>query len=211
MADFLGTLSKLIVLKNAKCVYCRRDIPGPDEVCAACLTKQGQLLNQTGFFGNYLYVFKYEGIVRKLIHNFKYNDMPYLGVYMAACMAAYLNVAAIQYDLITFVPIHENRLKWRGFDQSEMLANFLGAEAGAPCSRLLKRTRDTVPQFDLSRAEREKNVKGAFCAESKLSLTQKKVLLVDDVCTTGATLNACSRILEKAGAVVLPFTFARES
>ncbi len=211
MADFLGTLSRLIELKNAKCVYCRRDIPGPDEVCPACLQKQGRLLNKTGFFGNYLYVFEYKGIVRKLIHNFKYNDMPYLGVYMAARMASYLNAAAAHFDLITYVPIHENRLQWRGFDQSGMLANYLSAQTGVPCRNLLKRTRDTVPQFDLSRAEREKNVKGAFCAQGTLSLKHTKVLLVDDICTTGATLKACAKILEKAGAVVLPFAYARET
>jgi competence protein ComFC len=210
MPDFLGILSKLIVVKNAKCVYCRRDVPGPEEVCPACLKKQEQLLNKTGFYGNYLYVFEYSGIVRKLIHNFKYNDMPFLGVYMAARMAAYLNAADVKFDLITYVPIHENRLKWRGFDQSEMLAGYLGAEMGIPCKRLLRRTRDTVPQFDLSRKERQKNMKGAFCAEGKLSLKGKKVLLIDDVCTTGSTIDACSAILEKSGAVVLPFTYSFE-
>lgn len=211
MADFLGTLSKLIELKNAKCAYCRKDIAGPEEICPACLKKQGQLLNRNGFHGNYLYVFEYQGIVRKLIHNFKYNDMPYLGAFMAARMAAYLDASSIHCDLITFVPIHKNRLGWRGFDQSEMLANYLGAQTGVPCRRLLKRTRDTVPQFDLSRTEREKNVKGAFSADDRFSLEGKKVLLVDDVCTTGATLDACCGILEKAGAIVLPFAFARET
>jgi ComF family protein len=211
MADFLGALTRLVTIEDAKCVYCGRDVPQPGSVCAACHLKQERLWNHNGFFGGLLYVFAYEGIVRKLIHNFKYDDMPYLGAFMAAKMHAFLLKNQIGFDLITFVPIHEKRLAWRGFDQSEMLANYLGAQTGTPCLSLLRRVRDTVPQFDLARTERLKNVKGAFAPAQKTDLSGKKVLLVDDVCTTGATFSACERILFKMGAVVLPFAFAREN
>lgn len=210
MADFLGALAGLFALKGAKCVYCGRDIPSGD-VCGGCSPKQETLLNKKGFYGNLLYVFNYDGVVRKLIHDFKYNDMPYLGAFMAAKMYDCLTEMQVVCDLVTFVPVHQNRLKWRGFDQSEMLAGYLSAQLGVPYKRLINRARDTAPQFELGREERKVNVKGAFCAAEALQLAGKRVLLVDDVCTTGATIRECAGILEKAGAVVIPFTFAREN
>ncbi len=210
MADFLGTLSNLFSLKGAKCAYCGRDIPA-GSVCGNCGGQEEALFNKKGFLGSLLYVFDYGGVVRKMIHNFKYNDMPYLGAYMAAKMHERLLELRVDFDLITFVPVHENRLRWRGFDQAEMLAGYLSAQTGVPYQKLLSRTRDTVPQFDLGREERKKNVKGAFCAAGPLDLAGKKVLLVDDVCTTGSTLRECAGILEKAGATMVLFTFARES
>lgn len=211
MADFLGSLKKLITLEDAKCVYCGRDVPHPGSVCTVCGIKQEPLLNQNGFYGGILYVFAYQGIIRKLIHNFKYNDMPCLGVFMAEKMVACLVENGIKFDLVTFVPIHKNRRAWRGFDQSEVLANYLGAQTGTACRALLSRSRDTVPQFDLAREERLKNVKNAFAAREKADLSGRTVLLVDDVCTTGSTFAACEKVLRKMGARVIPFAFAREN
>lgn len=210
MADFLGALAGLFSLKGFRCVYCGRDVPS-GSVCSGCGLQEEVLRNKKGFYGNLLYVFGYDGIVRRLIHNFKYNDMPYVGGYMAEKMYACLQEMQIQFDLITFVPVHENRLKWRGFDQAEMLASYLSAQTGVPYKKLLLRARDTPPQFDLGREERKINVKGAFRAAEPLHLAGKKVILIDDVCTTGSTLRECARILEKAGAVVIPFAYAREN
>lgn len=210
MADFFGALAGLFSLKGSRCVYCGRDIPS-GSVCGGCSKQEELMRNKKGFLGNLLYAFDYGGVVRKLIHNFKYNDMPYLGAYMAARMHVCLEEAHVNFDLITFVPVHENRLRWRGFDQAEMLASYLSAQTGKPYKKLLMRARDTAPQFDLGRDERKVNVKGAFCAAEPLRLKGKKVLLIDDVCTTGSTLRECAGILVKAGAVVIPFTFAREN
>ena len=210
MAGFLEALGGLFSQKGFRCVYCGRDVPS-GSVCGACNAQEERLRNKKGFRGNLLYVYDYDGIVRKLIHNFKYNDMPYVGAYMAAQMVACLQENRVDFDLITFVPVHENRLRWRGFDQAEMLASYLSAQSGVPYKKLLCRARDTEPQFDLGREERKVNVKGAFCAAGPLQLAGEKVLLLDDVCTTGSTLRECASVLEKAGAVVIPFTFAREN
>jgi len=211
MAGFLSAFKKIVSLEDAKCVYCGRDVPQPGTVCAACLPKLERLRNKNGFWGAILYVFEYEGIVRKLVHNFKYNDMPYLGAYMAGQMRGFLLENKIEFNLITFVPIHKNRLAWRGFDQSETLADYLSAQTGIPSRALLSRVRDTTPQFGLARDQRQKNVKGAFVPLEKINLSGRKILLVDDVCTTGATVSACGKVLEKMGALVLPFAFAREN
>ena len=211
MAGFLDAVKKLITLKDAKCVYCGRDIPQPGWTCADCRPKEQNLRNQSGFFGGILYVFVYEGIVRALIHRFKYDDMPSLGAYMASGMQICLKENGVTADLITFVPIHPARRAWRGFDQSETLARQLSVLTGIPCMALLKRVRNTRPQFDLAREQRMQNVKGAFERAEKIDLAGKKVLLIDDVCTTGATFAACGKVLSKMGATVVLFAYAREN
>jgi competence protein ComFC len=211
MEGFSNAFLKLFELKDAKCVYCGRDVPEPGWVCAACRPKQEKLKNKNGFHGSCLHAFDYAGIIRKLLHDFKYNDMPYRGAFMAKKMYTCLLENEVHFDLITFVPIHPRRLAWRGFDQSEVLAGYLSAQTGKMHRPLLRRVRDTAPQFDLAREERQKNVKGAFAPLGKEDLTGQTLLLIDDVRTTGATLFACEKVLEKLGATVISFTFAKEN
>ncbi len=211
MQGFLNALSKLLELKDAKCVYCGRDIPQPGWVCTVCQPKQEKLQNEKGFYGGFLHVFAYEGVIRKLLHDFKYNDMPYLGAFMAEKMYAFLLENEVRFDLITFVPIHPRRLAWRGFDQAEILAGYLSVQTGKSSRPLLRRVRDTAPQFDLARGERQKNVKGAFAPLKKENLSGTTLLLIDDVRTTGATLFACEKVLAAMGATVISFTFAKEN
>jgi ComF family protein len=115
------------------------------------------------------------------------------------------------YDLIVPVPLHPYRLRWRGFNQSLILARALG------CARhikvdpfLLERTRPTVPQTALNASERRTNVRGAFAVVAPERLAEKHILLVDDVYTSGATVEECAKALCRAGAEVVDvFTLAR--
>ena len=108
-------------------------------------------------------------------------------------------------DAIVPVPIHRSRRRKRGFNQAEILAEILGKKLGIPVEpELLKRNRKTVPQKELSPSERLKNLTGAFLAES-LPDDKKRILLVDDIYTTGSTLEACARVLKNAGAEVVYF------
>ncbi|HEV8713562.1 MAG TPA: ComF family protein [Candidatus Binatia bacterium] len=115
------------------------------------------------------------------------------------------------YDLIVPVPLHPDRLRWRGFNQSLILARAVG------CARqltvdpfLLERIRPTVPQTQLSASERRANVRGAFAVRATERLEEKRVLLVDDVYTSGATVEECAKVLYRAGAEVVDvFTLAR--
>lgn len=206
---FFKSLSGLFFPEIQKCVYCGRDVPD-GQVCVGCAPGADRLRNNRGFYGNLLYVYAYEGPVRLLIHNFKYNDMPFLGAYMAEQMHHFLLQWQIEYDLITFVPVHAKRLRWRGFDQSEMLANYLSAQSGVPCLRLLCRVRNTKPQFELSREERKNNLKHAFTGVPGTGIAGKRVLLVDDICTTGSTLRECEIVLKGMRAAAIPFVYARE-
>jgi ComF family protein len=102
-------------------------------------------------------------------------------------------------DCIIPVPLHRRRQRARGFNQAELLARVVGRWLRLPVeTRLLQRVTDTPSQTGLTPAQRVENVRGAFAVRSKLD--RKRILLVDDVCTTGATLDACARVLKRAGA-----------
>lgn len=103
---------------------------------------------------------------------------------------------------VTNIPLHPRRKRERGFDQAEQLAKAFSNASGVPFIPLLTRTRSTSQQAKLGATERQKNIAGAFAfrSEQKLSTTQKSVLLMDDVATTGATLNEAARVLKSAGA-----------
>ena len=136
------------------------------------------------------------------------------GKLLAHLCATHFPLATSHYDLILPVPLHLDRLRWRGFNQSLLLAQAIGKSyqiSVAPF--LLTRTRPTLPQTQLTESERKSNVRGAFCVSAKNgqnSLKRKRVLVVDDVYTSGATVEECARVLYKSGArEVDVFTLAR--
>jgi ComF family protein len=114
-------------------------------------------------------------------------------------------------DLIIPVPLHPKRLRWRGFNQSLLLARQVSRMYEVPVDPfLLYRSRETPPQTQLTEEERRKNVRGAFAMDAAKPLKGKSVLLVDDVYTSGATVNECSRVLVRGGAkTVHVLTLAR--
>ena len=114
-------------------------------------------------------------------------------------------------DLIVPVPLHPRRLRWRGFNQSLLLAKQVSRRYEVPMDPfVLYRKRETAPQTQLAEGERRKNVRGAFATRPERSLKRKSLLLVDDVYTSGATVNECSRVLLHGGAKeVYVLTLAR--
>jgi ComF family protein len=114
-------------------------------------------------------------------------------------------------DLVSFVPVHADRARQRGYDQAELIARSAARHLGLPFAPLLARRRATIAQFDLDRRDRAANVEGAFAVVGPTNPRGAWVLLVDDVVTTGATLAACATALETAGALaVSAVTVARE-
>ena len=115
-------------------------------------------------------------------------------------------------DLISWVPLHPERLSERGFNQAKLLALAVGANCRIPATNLLFRKKETKPQASLKKAERLTALEGVFGLDAKVykaTLCDKSILLVDDVYTTGATLRACAEVLNLAGAKVFSVTFAR--
>jgi ComF family protein len=137
----------------------------------------------------------------RVIHQFKYEGRPELHEPLGQLLAGYWRNRSVTVDLVAAVPLHENRRRARGFNQSELLATVLCRQAGLPLLRpdVLCRARDTEQQMLLKPAERHANVHNAFCWTGP-PLDGSKVLLIDDVATTGSTLEACAEALLAAGA-----------
>lgn len=151
-------------------------------------------------------------MARKAIHSLKYQNLRGLALPLARILAGYLDDNYIPADVLIPVPLHPRRMRERGYNQSLLLARELGVLMGLPVvDDLLLRIKDTPAQVEASNIrERRDNVVGAFVCQDK-GLKGKRVLIIDDVCTTGATLNSCAIALKKAGAgSVWGLTVARE-
>jgi ComF family protein len=139
----------------------------------------------------------YQGTLRKLIHLFKYSGMRRLARPLGALLADALPRDR-QFDLVTPVPLHWRRRWQRGFNQSELLGKAIARARRIPAKNVLRRASATRAQAGLSNAQRRENVVGAFRARGRVN--GLRILLIDDVMTTGATAGACARALKKAGA-----------
>ena len=152
----------------------------------------------------------FDGVLRKAIHRFKYERLASLAEPFGEMLADYWRAAQLSADWLMPVPLHPSRERDRGYNQSELLARQLARRVNVPLSRRgLRRTRATAVQMTLTAAQRRENVAGAFvCVEARVRGT--RVVVVDDVSTTGATLEACAQAVLKAGAAsVMGLTLAR--
>lgn len=198
------------------CVYCgtERNLVG-DHLCKECEKRQEQLEIPRAFvLENHLVhsLYRYDGIVKDLIHRMKFGKASYLARYMAQQMARYIQQQGLEVDFLTFVPIHKSRYRVREFDQSEKLCKFLSENLQIPFGVLLKKTRKNSPQSSLHKTERQQNVKGVYQLEPKWEgkLEGKVVYLMDDVLTTGSTALECARVLKPTKAAEIHiFTFAK--
>jgi len=157
--------------------------------------------------------YKCTGVVRDLIHQFKYNGHYYL----RRTLASWLNEALedtrlsfTRFDALVPVPLHPTRMREREFNQAEALAELVGKWRGLPVINALRRIRYTTTQTQFDREERMENLRNAFDLRQNTPMTGLRVLLIDDVFTTGSTVNECARVLRRAGAVnVCVMTVAR--
>ena len=165
-----------------------------------------------GFDAAYSYG-AYDGVLRELIHLYKYGRIQTMALPLAGVLVAALPRDE-KFDVVTPVPLHWRRQWQRGFNQSELLAREIARRCGIPLEKLLRRARPTVAQASLSNSDRRRNVVAAFiCRRSALRGPQvqgKRILLIDDVMTTGSTAASCALTLKRAGAArVALLTVAR--
>lgn len=216
------------LLYPATCTICRQHLRAGEYLCDACEAKIARIVPpfcetcsepfdgsiNTAFtcancahraihFDAAVAAYRGRGIVRDVIHQFKYNRQIHLRHVIARWLCAALDderLRNIQFDLIVPVPLHAARQRERGFNQASVLAELLSAQTSIPCKPLLKRMRYTTTQTALDRSERMKNLHNAFRLRKNADVRGLRVLLIDDVLTTGSTLSECARILKRAGA-----------
>lgn len=174
----------------------------------------GDCLGGVHFFDRARATGFYLGLLREVIHRFKYGGQTFLARPLAKILAASAKELAGLHniDLIVPVPLHSRRLRQRGFNQAALLARHLGSALKISVDYAsLKRSRWTEPQTGLTRRQRAANVKGAFDLIRPEKIEAKSILLVDDVFTTGETVNQCVRALKKDGGAkeVVVLTVAR--
>jgi ComF family protein len=196
-----------ITLKGRYCLSCKKDKNLKGVICTA---------------------YYEEGPIREMIHNFKYNGVTALAETLSELMVIALaqnfklqisNFKSNQNDqifknlniknsfkienlklIISFVPLHFRRKAMRGYNQSEILARLIGQKTGLKVLDLLKKAKSTTRQAELSGTKRRKNLENAFRVKKGIDIKNKKIIIVDDVMTTGSTLEECARVLKTAGA-----------
>jgi len=194
---------------SAACPRCAEPLAGPVSlVCARCRRRP---LPIDGIVSPW----RYGGELGRALRRLKFERRPDLGRALAPLIAPFLAAAATAagVDLVVPVPLHWRRLVARGYNQADVLCRHAAAQLAVPCRpRLLRRRRATQPQTGLSARHRARNLDGAFAVPTRSIplVTGRRVLLFDDVVTTGATLAAAARALRAAGAAsVHGFAVAR--
>jgi len=152
-------------------------------------------------------------VVREFIHRFKYEGQFHLRHQLAAWAAAGLGderLRAQPFDAFVPVPLHPARKREREFNQAEVIAQLLARRAGVPVQNAIRRIRYTTTQTRLDRHERMENLRGAFRMRHRAAVQDRHLIIVDDVFTTGSTVDECARVLREAGAAsVRALTVAR--
>ena len=202
----MGILAAITdLLFPPKCMFCRKILRGGDG--AACKACEAELTGHDGvrtgtYFSRCVIPMAYEGKVRDAIIRFKFQDQPgyatEFGRILAKCIQ---NEFAGQYDLITWIPVSGQRLKKRGYDQAMLLAMAAALELGDVAVETLRKTAHNAAQSSLTdAAARKTNVQGAYTVPEPELIEGKRVLLIDDIITTGSTLDEASRTLLASGA-----------
>jgi competence protein ComFC len=185
------------------CPFCGRWVSN-GSVCGACT-------DSPPLFERGLYGFYFEGPLREALLAFKFEGRKDVGRHLIRLLGEKVVSMREEFDVIVPLPVTEKRLKERGFNQCYIMAEEISAIAKKPLSfSALGKKKETKDQYTLSREDRRKNVRGAFAVHDKGELRGKRILLVDDLMTTGHTAREASRILLSARAQsVLFFALAR--
>jgi ComF family protein len=181
------------------CDKCSEPFDGAITTTFAC----ANCAHRTLYFEAAVSAFRSRGIVRHVILNFKYGRQIHLRHLVARWLVAAFDDERLrerQFDAIVPVPLHPARQRERGFNQAALLAEWLSSHLSVPLRPALQRIHYTTTQTAFDRSERMQNLRGAFRLRKKADVRKSRVLLIDDVLTTGSTLSECARILKEGGA-----------
>ena len=196
----------LDLLYPPKCVICGRLLQDDESgICCACLRElpvNTEKIRCEAFVDDCVAPFRYEDALRESLLRYKFGGRESYADFYAGYMAAIVrDKLEGKYELVTWVPISRKRLRERGFDQARLLAKRLAKQLGCPCVKTMKKVKNNPRQARMpDPAARHANVRNAYRAVEPFPAKEKRVLLVDDIVTTGATLTECSGVLLRAGA-----------
>jgi competence protein ComFC len=211
------------------CAICGADVGQSEYLCDACDAKTTRIVppfcekcsepfsgaitdvftcanckNRKLHFETAVAAYRSRGVVRRVIHDFKYNKQLHLRHVVARWLADALDDVRLRgwrFDILVAVPLHPARQRERGFNQADLLAKSLNRRTSIQLKPVLERIRYTKTQTAFDRAERMENLRNAFRLRKNADVQGCRVLLIDDVLTTGSTLSECARVLNAAGAV----------
>mgnify|MGYP004638104953 CR=1 FL=1 len=153
-------------------------------------------------FIKHYYFFKYKNLIREQILGLKFNEKAYncqtLAYFLKNMQKSFEKLK--KYDIIIVVPVSRKRQKDRGYNQSEIIAREISKILNIPIERnILYKNKNTVPQSTLNKEQREENAKDAYIAKNCKKIANKRILLIDDIYTTGSTVNECAKTLIDSG------------
>ena len=180
--------------KNSLCYECRKKIQKE--------FKFSKIYSKTQNFSEQYYLFHYKNLIRNIIIEMKFQKKPYMYKtieYFLQNNKKYLEKLK-KYDIIIMVPLSWKRRLQRGYNQSQLIAKIISNILQRKIeSKILYKTKNIVPQSTLNKKERKENIKGAFKIKHTEKIKNKKILIIDDIYTTGSTLNECARLLIRNG------------
>lgn len=188
------------------CDNCRKDEEDRINRCKYCGTKNfndSRICNKCQkakiYYDEFIYFKEYKDILKNKMLEYKFYDKKYLKNFFAEELSKIL--VNIEVDYVTGVPITKQRMMERGYNQTNLIANRVGKILDIEyVPDLIVKTKNTEHQSKLTKEERKNNVKDSFRIADKYNILDKKILLIDDIFTTGATVNECSKILKKSNA-----------
>ncbi|OFI05031.1 ribose-phosphate pyrophosphokinase [Clostridium acetireducens DSM 10703] len=213
----IDCILSVIYSDEGNCVICNKILYDGRFICDNCtrdikLCKHKTNIKKQEFSFSVYSSAYYSGVMKELILNLKYHRDFKSGEIISEYMFKNLLENNMEFDAITYVPVSRKKLKKRGYNQSKYLAKNLSEKTEKSLINSLNKIKDNKDQIGLNKEERWKNNKDCFCVKNKNKIVNKKILLVDDVITTGSTAFFCSKELIKNGAKeVIVLTAAKSS
>ena len=189
------------ISKDALCPKCNLELKKQAEVNILQKEEIEENIKKEKYFEELMYIFKYEGQVRKLILDYKFNEKSYLYKtfvnFLLKNEKIFENIK--KYDKIIPVPISKKRNKERGYNQSMLIAEEIANKTNLELvNNCLIKTKNIIEQSKLNKEDRQQNIQGVYSLQNERLINNKKILLVDDIYTTGSTVNECCKILQQA-------------